>query len=141
MDKLSKNFFSDDDLLFVGYSGSKRAFSQQLYRAFLRQGIKVYPLNTNENGNYDVKVYQNLDELTQIPKTAYILLNKDNTKKVIQQLFDQGVKKVLFHSKKTVDEGTFSECKRLGMTAAVGCPMMVLGSGIHKIHGFFAGVR
>lgn len=141
MDKLSKNFFSDDDLLFVGYSGNKRAFSQHLYRAFLRQGIKVYPLNTNENGIFDVKVYQNLDELNQIPKTAYILLNKDNTKKVIQQLFDKGVKKVLFHSKKTVDEATFSECKRLGMTVAVGCPMMVLGSGIHKIHGFFVGVR
>lgn len=141
MERLSKYFFTDQDLLFVGYSERNRRFSQEIYRGFTNRGIKVYPLNTKENGNYDIKVYQSFTELPSIPKTAYILLNKENTKKVIPKLSDQGVKRVLFHSKKTVDSTTFDQCKGLGMEAAMGCPLMVLGSGIHRIHGFFAGVR
>jgi hypothetical protein len=31
--------------------------------------------------------------------------------------------------------------RKLGMEAALGCPMMVLGGGFHRFHGFLAGVR
>lgn len=141
MAKLDKDFFTDNEVLFVGYSSRNNTFCKEIYRTFSNKGIKVYPLNNKPNGSYDIKVYNDVNELPKVPKCAYVLLNKDNTKNVIKQLADSGVKKILFHSKKTVTPDTLNQCKEAGVETAVACPMMILGSGIHRIHAFFAGVR
>lgn len=144
MAKLTKEFFSNGEVIFVGYSGENSrnsAFSKQVYQAFVRSGIKVYPLNNKVNARYDIKVYNGLTDMPKVPKCAYVLLNRDNTRKVIKLLADNGVKRILFQNKKNVDLETLNECKKVGIETAVACPMMILGSGMHKIHGFFAGVR
>lgn len=144
MAKLNKDYFLDGEVLFVGYSGNgskNRLFSQGVYQAFMRSGIKVYPLNNKENGSYDVKVYRNLNELPKIPRCAYILLNRENTGNAVKQLADSGIKRILFQNKKNVDPDVLAECSKRNIETAVACPMMILGSGLHKIHGFFAGVR
>ncbi|MFP4016555.1 MAG: CoA-binding protein [Halanaerobiales bacterium] len=138
MTKLKKDFFSDE-LLFVGYSARNKGFSNKIYQTFSDNGIRVYPMNNKEN-NYDVKVYQTMEDLPTVPECAYVLLNKDNTKQVVKELVDNGVKKILFHNKKIVDSETLEECSKQGIETAVACPMMIFGSGIHKIHAFFAGV-
>ena len=141
MAKLSKDFFDGNEVLFVGYSSRNRVFSRQVYQAFMRNGIKVYPLNNKANGSYDVKVYKSMSELPKTPRSAYVLLNKNNSISVVRHLAENGIKKVLFQNKKIADSDTLNECEKLGIEAAVGCPMMVFGSGFHKIHGFFAGAR
>lgn len=141
MEKLSKDFFSDGEVLFVGYSSRNNAFSKDVYQALTRGGIKVYPLNHRENAIFDIKVYKDLDELSAIPKCAYVLLNKDNAPKAVKQLADKGVKRILFQSKRNVEPGLLDECSKMGIETAVGCPMMIYGKGLHKIHAFFAGVR
>lgn len=141
MTKLNKEFFDGNEVVFVGYSGRNQTFSKMVYQAFSNNGIKVYPLNSKENGNYDVKVYKSIEELPKIPKTAYVLLNKENTRKVIRELAGKGIKKVLFQNSKNADKSVLEECAKLGIEAIVACPMMRFGSGIHRIHAFFAGVR
>ena len=141
MAKLSKEFFTDGEVLFVGYSSRNKAFSRAIYDAFMRGGIKVFPFNHKAGGSYDVKVYQSLSELPKVPRSAFVLLNRENAGKIIHSLADSGVRRILFQSAKNVDAGILEECKKLGMETMVACPMMVFGSGIHKIHGFFAGVR
>jgi predicted CoA-binding protein len=139
--KLNREFFENNEVLFVGYSGRNKAFSSMVYKAFTDNGIKVYPLNNKEGGSYDVKVYTRLSEIPTIPKSAYVLLNKENARKTIKTLADSGVKRILFQGKKVVDEGILEDCKSNGIEAVAACPMMIFGSGLHKIHGFFAGVR
>lgn len=141
MVKLSKNFFTDNNILFVGYSSRNKAYSNSIYQAFTDNKIQVYPYNTKDNAAYDIKVYKKLEELPEIPKTAFILLNKNNTAKAVKQLIENGVTKILFYSKSTVDPSILSDCDKAGVITAVGCPMMVYGSGIHKLHAFFAGVK
>lgn len=141
MAKLSKDFFDGNEVLFVGYSSRNPAFSRQVYQTFMRNGIKVYPLNNKPNGSYDVKVYKSISELPKTPRSAYVLLNKNNSKNAIKHLAESGIKRILFQNKKIADSGILDECKKLGIEAAVAGPMMILGSGFHKIHGFFAGVR
>lgn len=51
-----------------------------------------------------------------------------------------GIKRILFQSKKSVDQETLEECRSAGIETAVACPLMFLGSFLHRIHGFFAGV-
>jgi len=55
-------------------------------------------------------------------------------------LSGNGIKRILFQSKKSVDQETLEECRSAGIETAVACPLMFLGSFLHRIHGFFAGV-
>lgn len=141
MVKFSKDFFTDHEILFVGYSSRNKAYSNMVYEAFTNNNIKVYPFNTKDNADFDTKVYKKFGDLPVVPQSAYVLLNKGNTAKAVNQLIDNGVKKILFYNKNSVDAATLEECDKAGVITAIGCPLMVYGKGIHKIHSFFAGVK
>jgi acyl-CoA synthetase (NDP forming) len=141
MTKLYKGFFKDKEVLFVGYSSRNSAYSQEIFKTLTNNQMKVYPYNTKENAEYDVKVYQKLSELPIMPKSAFILLNKDNSTKAVKELIGKGVKRILFRSAKTVDPAIIEECEKAGIETAVGCPMMVFGAGFHKFHALLAGVK
>ncbi len=140
MGKLTKDFFGGNEVLFVGYSSRQKGFCNMVAKAFARNGIKVYPLNTKSQARFDIKVYSSLKEIPKLPETAYVLTNQENTKQAVRELKANGIKRILFHSKKSVDQETLEECRSAGIETAVACPMMILGSFLHKIHGFFAGV-
>ncbi len=141
MNKVYRDFFNDKEVLFVGYSSRNKGFCNGIHEAFSKHGIKVYPLNTKKSGNHDVKVYGGYEELPNVPKTAYILLNKGNTNKAVQELLKQDVKRILVHNKSHIDASVLSQCETKGIEVTAGCPMMLFGGGIHKVHGFFAGVN
>lgn len=141
MAKLSKDFLKNKELLFIGYSGRNNAFSKMVYEALVNKGIKVYPVNRKDKGEYDIKVYKSLDELQKIPQCAYVLLNQENAKNEIPLLAAKGVKKMLFQNNRVANPETLKICKDNGVEALVGCPMMVAGTGMHKFHAFFAGVK
>lgn len=138
MAKLYKDFFKDKDILFVGYSSRDNAYSKEVYKAFVNNQKKVYPYNKKENATFDVKVYQKLEELPVIPKSAFILLNKNNAAKAVKELIDKGVQRILF---RVADPETLALCANAGVEAVVGCPLMIYGTGLHKFHAFFAGVK
>lgn len=141
MVKLSHDFIQEKEVLFVGYSSRNNAYSKEIFNAFSDHGIKVYPYNTKSDGNFDIKVFHKLEELPSTPKTAFVLLNKNNTAKAVKDLANQGIKKILFRSKSNVDEAALAECNKAGIETAYGCPLMVYGTGFHKFHAFLAGVK
>ncbi len=141
MIKINKDFFTDSDILFVGYSSRNKAYSNMVFEAFTNNNIKVYPFNTKDNADFDIKVYKKFSELPMIPQTAYVLLNKTSAAKAVNHLIDNGVKKILFYNKNMVDPATLEECDKAGVVTAYGCPLMVYNGGIHKLHSFFAGVK
>lgn len=141
MRNLKNEFFTEKDILFIGYSSRAPQFSNMIYKAFTDAGIKVYPINPKSSSNYTIKVYHDISELPKVPSTAYILLNNNNAKSVVKQLKDCGVKKILFHRGRTADQSLLDECKQAGIETAVACPMMMFGSGIHRLHGLLAGVK
>ena len=139
--KLNKDFFEDSEVLFVGYSSRNPQFSKMVYKAFTDSGLKVFPFNSKQGGTYDIKVYNDLNELPKIPKSAYILLNGNNSKEAVNQLKDKGIKRILFQNSKAVSKETLEECSKYGIETVVACPMMAFGSGLHRVHAFFAGVK
>lgn len=137
-----KDFFTNNEVLFIGVSSNPQSFSRSVYNDFVKAGIKVYPINTNSFKVEGTEVYSDINQLPKLPECAYILLNNENTKKAVESLKGKGIKKILFHNNKTVDTNTLNECKQLGIEAFVACPKMMISKGpIHKIHGFIAGVR
>jgi predicted CoA-binding protein len=141
MEKLSKKFFNGNEVLFVGYSSRNKIFSQDLYRTISNNGIKVYPYNKKKDGLYDIEVYNDLNQLPKIPEAAFVLLNSANAAKAAEELSEKGVKRILFQSKKNVSQETIDFLGKKGVEVYVGCPLMLFGKGIHKIHAFFAGVK
>lgn len=141
MTKINKSFFDGQEVLFVGFSEKEKVFCEMVYKAFSDNGIKVYPMNNRKDASFDRKVYAEFTELPSVPETAYVLLNRENTKKTVTELADRGVRKIMFQGKKNVDPETLDKCKELGIEAVIACPMMIFGKGFHKIHAFFAGVR
>lgn len=141
MINLKNDFFTEKEILFMGYSSRVPQLSSMIYKAFTDAGMKVYPVNPKSSEKYDVKVYKDISELPKVPSIAYILLNNENAKAAVKQLKGSSVKKILFHRGKTADQSLLDECKEAGIETAVACPMMVFGSGLHKLHAFFAGVR
>ena len=141
MVKLHKDFFKDNEVLFVGYSSRNQAYSKGIYQAFQNHNIKVYPYNTKEDAVHDIKVYKKLSELPNMPKEAFVLLNSENTAKAVKQLIESGIERIIFYSSKTVDPATLEACEKAGVETSAGCPMMIYGTGFHKLHAFFAGVK
>lgn len=141
MAKLTKEFFTGNEVLIVGYPLKADPSMQMILQAFLKNGVTVFALNSTDQGNADIKVYKSLSELPRVPKCAYIYCDKSDIGPWIPQLSAAGVSRVLFHSKKDVDKSQLEECAKAGLETAVACPMMILGTGFHKFHALLAGVR
>jgi len=136
------NFFTDNEVLFVGLSSDPKSFSRSVYRDFLKAGINVFPLSMRSFSIDGNNIYHSIEDLPKMPSCAYILLNKENTKIAVNTLKEKGVKKILFHSSSTVDPMTLEECRQDGIETVVACPKMIISKApIHKLQGFFAGVR
>jgi predicted CoA-binding protein len=138
--KIPKSYMLADEVLFIGYSRQHEAFSKAVYEAFSRSGATVYPVNP-AGAEGSPLVYRSLDEVPARPSFAYVLTGKEKTASLVDQLAARGVRRVLFNSGMSVDRATLARCAELGMEAEVACPMMALGGGFHKFHGFLHGVR
>ncbi|WP_019850323.1 hypothetical protein [Desulfitobacterium sp. PCE1] len=140
MAKLTKEFFSGNEVLILGYPLQKDPSMKMILSAFVKNNIRVYAMNADTTGDLDIKIYKSFDELPRVPKCAYIYLAKGKIAPWITVMKDNGVQRVLFHSKKDVEPADIETCRKAGLEPAVACPMMLLGNGIHKLHKFLAGV-
>jgi hypothetical protein len=140
MAKLTKDYFSDDEVLILGFPLKDDRSMKMILAAFKNNNIKVYAMNANGTGDFDIKIYKSFTELPKKPKCAYIYLDKNEIAPWVSQMVSNGVTRVLFHSKRDVMPADVEACKKAGLETAIGCPMMLLGGGFHKFHKFLAGV-
>lgn len=138
--KIPRSFFQANEVLFIGYSKRQELFCNMVREAFEKSGAKTYPVNPH-GGFVGLQVYKSMDEVPARPKLAYVVTNKATTAGLVEALAKRGVSRVIFQSSMSVDKATLERCAKLGMETAVACPMMALGGGFHKFHGFLAGVR
>jgi len=138
--RVSRSFFVAKDMLFIGYSKRHEAFCKTVKEAFEKSGATVYAVNPR-GGPEGVEVFASLKAVPARPEFAYVVTNKTTTAKLVDELASRGVKRMLFNSRMSVDQATLERCAGLGIETAVACPMMALGGGFHRFHGFLAGVR
>lgn len=138
--RIDKSFFMADEVLFVGYSRKNEGFCRTVKEAFERSGARVYPVNPN-GGPGGVQVYPSIGSVPAKPKLAYVLTSKARSAGEVETLAAQGVKRVLFQSRMSADDAILKRCAQLGMEAEIACPLMALGGGLHRFHGFLSGVR
>lgn len=138
--KIPRSYFETNEVLFVGYSKKTESFCKMVADAFEKRGAKVYPVNPDPS-RFDLTVYPDIASVPGTPSFAYVLTASRHNVDVVKALVQRGIKKVAFQSKMSADATTLEHCARLGLEAVVACPMMALGGGFHRFHGWLAGVR
>ncbi len=133
----NKDIFTGNKVLLVGYSKDSSSFSRHVYRGLADSGIKVYPYNPNKS-EYDVKVYNDYNEIKDIPEVAVVLLNKENLSSAIDDLLGSGIKRLIINNKNSASEEVIQKCKDKAIELNILCPLLIVGTGFHKIHKFFA---
>jgi hypothetical protein len=140
LEKLTKEYFSDGEVLILGYPLMEDKSMNMIVSAFQKNNITVYAMNAKATKDLDIKIYKSFEELPKIPKCTYIYLAKEDITPWIAPMKENGVERVLFHAKRYVGTEDIEACKKEGLETALACPMMLLGGGIHKFHKMVAGV-
>lgn len=140
MGKLTKAYFTDNEVLILGYPINDDPSMKMILPAFIRNNITVYAMNSKADSDKELKLYKSFSDLPKVPKCTYIYLEKDEITPWIAEMKANGVERVLFHSKRDVEQSDIDACRQTGLETAVACPLMLLGKGMHKFHKFLAGV-
>lgn len=140
MKKLTRDFFNNEEVALVGLSRDKNAYSQMVYKAMVDKSIKVYPVNKHKD-DFDMEVFEGVEALPDSTTVACLLLNPENMSTILDEVLAKGIKKVMVRSIKQLSDEAISKCDEMKVELVVGCPLMALGSGLHRFHGFLAGVK
>jgi predicted CoA-binding protein len=138
--KIPRSFFEAEEVIFVGYSKKNEAFCSLIAEAFEKRGARVFPVNPDP-AKFSRTVYSGIQEVPGRPEFAYVLTGKRRNAEVVESLAARGVKRIAFQSRMSADPALLSRCAELGLETVLACPMMALGGGFHRFHGFLAGVR
>lgn len=138
---LSKAFFSGGPVLYAGFSKRNEAYSMGIRDAFERAGIKVLPYNPRPDAEFSIPVYRSLDEIKPMPQVAFVATKAVRGAALVEELHERGVRRILFVSRMATTPELLARCEALGMVVAVGCPLMLFGSGFHRFHGWLSGVK
>ncbi len=140
MNKIDRNFIIDNQIFFLGVAKKYKMYCNTAYKVFVKNGIKVFPVKIDDAA-CNFNTFSSINEIPVLPKTAYSILDIPDNKKIVKELKNKGVAKILFHSKNIIDEELISLCKNIGLEVAVSCPLMLYGRGFHRFHGFISGVK
>ncbi|MFP4363192.1 MAG: CoA-binding protein [Spirochaetia bacterium] len=135
---ISKDFFTDNELVMMGYSRNPESFSRMVYKDLTDAGLRIFPVNPNTDSGFDVPVYTDITKISKLPKAGYILLSGENAQKAFKELMDAGVKRILFQEKTAVTPDIRKSADEAGIEIQSGCPLLAYGKGFHKLHAFFA---
>lgn len=93
------NYLNVKAVAIVAVSRNPNAFSRKLFNAFLRRGLKVYPVNMNAQEIDGVRTYQSISELPSDVEAAYIIKRRDIALEMAKQAAQRGIKKIWIHVK------------------------------------------
>ncbi|HOX47675.1 MAG TPA: CoA-binding protein [Spirochaetia bacterium] len=139
--KFSKDFFEPGPLAFLGYSSKSPAYSAEIKEALEGGGFAVHAVNKRPSAKLEAPVHSSLGELPPETRQAFVLLAGGRALEAVEELGKLGYKKVLFRSRGLAGQAALERAAALGMEVAAGCPLMAYGKGLHRFHGFLAGVR
>lgn len=129
----SKDIFTNNEVVIVGYSKTTSHFSNHVYNEFIKAGIQAYAFNPNIN-SYNIKVFNRYKDINNLPDTAVVLLNRESLKLGIDDILNAGFKTIIVNNKNSVTINIEDKCREKNVELHVVCPLMIFGKGIHKFH-------
>lgn len=141
MKKLNLRYFDSQEVMLIGLSSNEKSYSQRVYKAMTEQGIPVYPVNNRKDVTFGINVFKSTQEVPETTTIACVLTKKEHNEGLVEQIIKMGIKKILVRSESQLSEKDIDAINREKIELSIGCPFMVLGKGLHRFHGYLAGVK
>lgn len=128
MTQLTSEFFADDSILFLDLTekGLICPISRNAIKVMEKRDIKVCKIQEG--------IAEELNSMKKVPSSAFILCGKHDMTNILHNLSEKGIQRILFHPFHIPEKSTVDTCRAYGINTIIGCPMMLFGKGLCKIH-------
>lgn len=139
--RIDRAFFDEDHVVLAGWTPRHGAWFDSVIKAFETQGTTVHLVSPRGGTHNGKTVHPTLDTLPVTPGLVCVFTRKETSATLVPALQARGIRKVAFASSLSGDTTLVQACRDRGMEAVTACPLMALGTGFHRLHGWLAGVR
>ncbi|MBN2890529.1 MAG: CoA-binding protein [Bacteroidales bacterium] len=141
MTKLSSitEFLAPKKMALIGFSRNPQKTSRAIYKELSQKGFEFYPVNPNSDEIDGIKCYKSISELPTDVDRAYIVTPKVETKKVLEELYEKGIKKAWIHISTDTPEAVEYANKNDFELIYKRCVFMFAEpvTSVHSFHRFF----
>jgi len=134
-----EKFYADKNIAFIGLSSKGKQFSNSLYDDMKKNGFTIFPVNPKFEEYAGDKVFNSINDLPAEISNAIVLTPKTETRKVVDELIEKGIKNIWIqqgaHSPELQNNNipndvnlVYNECFYMYMEPV---------SGPHAFHRFF----
>jgi uncharacterized protein len=137
-----KSFLNKRNYIFYGVSSNKAKFGNSVIKHLVKNGSSVFPVHPEIKELDGIKCYKSIEEIENKPDAAIILLSPENTGKVLQNIYDAGIKNVWIQQR-SESEKAISFCRDKGINLIHGECILMFSEPvtfIHKIHKWINGI-
>jgi predicted CoA-binding protein len=140
--QLIDEFVSQPALAVVGVSRNEQKFCNMAYRELKKRGYRLYPINPVAETVEGEKAYPSLKSLPEAVGAALIMVQPDQTEKVVREAAEAGIRRVWIQQGAESD-AALRFCEENGISVVHGqCIMMFMKNPewYHGIHRWVLGV-
>jgi predicted CoA-binding protein len=133
-----KNFLAVKTVAVAGISRDEKKFSRLLLKKLVSEGFTVLPVNPNAQKIDTLQCYSSVADLPADVSQLIVVTNKKESRQVIQQAIDKGIKKIWVQQGSETPE-ILAMAKNNSHDLITGeCLFMWLGpvTGFHGFHRF-----
>ena len=140
MKDVINQFIEDKNVAVAGVSRDPQKWGHTLFKALIKKGYHVYPINPGADEIEGVKCYHAVPDLPDTVSNLIITTSPEATLEIIKSAKHSGIRNIWMHQGAggtgAQSQEAIDFCMENGMGVVYGfCPMMFLPPvGIHKIH-------
>ncbi|MEI7811884.1 MAG: CoA-binding protein [Ignavibacteria bacterium] len=143
----AKQFLRLKRIAFIGVSGKAKDFSRMLFNELINRSYEVIPVNPLSAEIEGRTCFKSIGDIIPAADAVIIFTKARPIAELVSQCINAGVTNIwVQNGQPNINRDTsFRElCENNGVSLITGCcPYMFLpgASFIHRLHGFFAGVK
>jgi predicted CoA-binding protein len=136
------DFLAQKRIAMIGVSRDAKSFSADLFRALLRHGIDVVPVNPHATEILERRCFARVQDVRPPVTGALLMTSPEGTDEAVADCAAAGIPRVWMYragGKGAVSEKAIEFCQSHGITVVPGeCPLMFLKGehAVHRFHGF-----
>ena len=134
-----EEFLSTRELAIAGVSRNPKKFGRAVFKHLVDNGYTVYPINPNAEKIGETTCYPDVLSLPEKIDRLFIVTSKKETKPVVEQAIQKGIKKIWIQQMSQNDEAVNLAKENEIDLITRECIMMFADpvKGPHKFHRFF----
>ena len=128
-------FLEPKKLALAGVSRNSKKFGYAIYKELKDQGYQLFPINPNAEEIDGQKCFHSISDLPDDADRLFIVTPKNETKNIVQQAIDRGIKKIWIQQMSQSTEAvSLAKENKIELIQKECIFMFANPKGIHKFH-------